>query len=406
VARLKVPAPLAALARDTRTPFYYFDESKLRDLARHWRRAAKIGLKIFYPYKCNRFPGILDSFAREGFGAEINIAADLNEARIRGIEGDRLLMHGPVKEPDAIDRVLAAGGSFAVDSIADGNAVLERSFAIGRRPRYLLRIRAADAREGQRAFGMTPTDIARFTRVAARGGRPLPAGLAFHLGTGISTVAPYRTSIRVAAKLARVQKNSGAPVSILDVGGGFPSAGETRFDDRGRPHRTSWTDPAVIARDLAGEARRRLGDVEVWIEPGRALVADAFHLVTRVVRVRAGRDVFVDGSRMAHGFFIARGSHPVVLIPSRRGKVLPVVLAGPLGTDLDVFVRRLAAVPPREGDVLVFGNVGAYNLIAANAWAGAIPPVKTSGDAKALKERRESEWSSRSSPEPRSSPRA
>jgi diaminopimelate decarboxylase len=64
-------------------------------------------------------------------------------------------------------------------------------------------------------------------------------------------------------------------------------------------------------------------------------------------------------------------------LPSRRGPKVSVDIAGPLGTDLDVFIRRARMVCPREGDVLVIGAVGAYNLIAANEWAGPIPPVVT-----------------------------
>jgi diaminopimelate decarboxylase len=82
---------------------------------------------------------------------------------------------------------------------------------------------------------------------------------------------------------------------------------------------------------------------------------------------------------MAHGFFVARGSHPIEFIPRRRGRRETIVIAGPLGTDLDVFVRHTVAVPPREGDRIVIGAVGAYNLIAANEWAGPIPPVLTAG---------------------------
>lgn len=397
MARLKIPADLAALIGKTETPFYYFDGAKLVHVAHRWRRAARLGAKVFYPYKCNRFPLVLDELAREGFGAEINIAADLPEALTRGIHQDRLLVQGPAKTPEVIDRTIAADGVLVVDSVADANAIFGRARTMGRRLRYLIRIRIAHARQGQRAFGMTPTEIAGFARESVRDRQPLPLGLAFHLGTGIPNFSPYRPAIVVAGELARVLRNSGAPVSVLDVGGGFSSAGETRFDDRGRPLPSRWTDPDGIVGDLLRETRRRLGDTDVWIEPGRALVAEAFHLVARVGRIRAGREAFLDASRMAHGFFVARGSHPVGMIPARRGKERSLTLAGPLGSDLDVFIRRIAMVPPREGDVVVFGNVGAYNLIAANGWAGPIPPVKIAGDAKKLTKRKEWERSSRSS---------
>ena len=375
MAPLKPLASLARAAAGARTPFYFYDEAALSRAAARWRRAARRRAKIFYPYKCNRHPPVLDRLAAEGFGAEINVPADLPRAAARGVDGDRLLVHGPAKARDFIDAAIAAGATLVTDGLEDADAMLGRCRALGRRAPYLLRIRSADARAGQRAFGMAPEDVPALVERARRAGHPPPSGLAFHLGTGLPGPAPFLRSIRSMAPIAAFLRDAGAPVKILDVGGGFSSSSESRFDDRGRPRRPAWTEPEAIVRDLAREIVRRIGDPEVWIEPGRALVADAFHLVARVIRVRGEREVFLDASRVGHGYFVARGSHPVAAFPSRRGPAVSLVIAGPLGTDLDVFIRRIRMVRPREGDVVVIGAVGAYNLIAANEWAGPIPPV-------------------------------
>jgi diaminopimelate decarboxylase len=272
--------------------------------------------------------------------------------------------------------VIAERGVLVADGPEDLALILGRARAARRRPDYLIRLRTPQARVGQRGFGIEASDVPALARRALRAGAP-PLGIAFHLGTGIPSSAPYRASLRSASATARALSEIGAAPAVIDVGGGFSSPGESRFDDRGRHLRAGWTDPATIVRVLCAGARRAIGDVEVWMEPGRAIVADAFRLVCRVLRVRAGREVFVDASRMAHGFFVARGSHPLEFHPKRRGRPAPLVIAGPLGTDLDVFVRRAVAVPPREGDRIVIGAVGAYNLIAANSWAGPIPPVMT-----------------------------
>jgi diaminopimelate decarboxylase len=47
---------------------------------------------------------------------------------------------------------------------------------------------------------------------------------------------------------------------------------------------------------------------------------------------------------------------------------------GPLPTNLDLFAT-VGIGRPRPGDLLVIESVGAYNLIAANAWSGAVPEV-------------------------------
>jgi diaminopimelate decarboxylase len=377
VAPLKLPAALAGAAARTETPFYFYDPRALARAAARWRRAARGQAKIFYPYKCNRHPPVLDRLAAEGFGAEINVPADLSGAVARGVGGGRLLVHGPAKGREFIDAAISAGATLVADGLEDADAMFARCRALGRRVPYLLRLRSADARAGQRAFGMAPADVPVLVESARRSGLPPPAGLAFHLGTGLPGPAPFLRTIRTLAPIAAFLRDAGAPVRILDAGGGFSSPAESRFDDSGTPQRSAWTEPATIVRDLTREIERRIGDPEVWLEPGRALVAEAFHLVARVVRVRGERGIYLDASRVGHGFFVARGAHPVATLPSRRGPKVSVDIAGPLGTDLDVFIRRARMVCPREGDVLVIGAVGAYNLIAANEWAGPIPPVVT-----------------------------
>jgi len=364
------------------TPFYLYDAGALARAADRWRRAAGRRAKIFYPYKCNRHPPLLDHLAAAGFGAEINVPADLSRAVGRGIGPDRLVVHGPAKAGNFIDAAIAAGATLVADGIEDADAIFGRSRALGRRTPYLLRVRSTQAREGQRDLGMPAADAAAVLARARRGGHPPPSGLAFHLGTGVPGPGPYFGAIRSVAGIAAVLREAGAPVRILDLGGGFTTSAESRFDDRGRPRRSAWTEPAAIVGDLASEVARRIGDPELWIEPGRALAAEAFDLVTRVVRVRGRREIFVDASRMAHGFFVSRGRHPVESIPARRGAAAVLSIAGPLGTDLDVFVRRARMVVPRVGDLLVIGAVGAYNLIAANEWAGPIPPVVDSRELR------------------------
>jgi diaminopimelate decarboxylase len=163
-------------------------------------------------------------------------------------------------------------------------------------------------------------------------------------------------------------------LSVLNVGGGFAALREERRSLSGR----SEGRPAS-AEEYLGAIRRAAREalpvpgVRLFAEPGRAIASDAFHLVTRVLRV-VGRRVYVDASRMAHAYFVPRGRHPFLPVPRRPGSGKSEI-AGPLPVDLDRLSNGETIGRPREGDLLVIGAVGAYNLIAANAWAGSVPPV-------------------------------
>ena len=363
------------------TPAYLFDASVARAAARAWLKALRLapGARLFYPYKCNRHPALLELFRGEGLGAEVNTFLDLSHAVRLGLSGEKLIVQGPAKSPAMIDRTLESGGFFSADGIEDLAAILGRARALGRAPRYLLRLTTSASGQTQSPFGFGAKDLLLTAAEIVRRRETHPVGLSFHLGTGLPGPAPYRRSIEETGAAARALRGLGIEPEWVDAGGGFAVASESRLDARGRPRRSLWTDPEKIVADLASLSKRHLGEnVRLLLEPGRALASEAFHLATRVVRVKKDGKrflVFVDASRMSHAYFVARGRHSVEL-PGRRGAPsVRVQIAGTLGTSLDVFVEAMRLPLPRPGDLLLLRSVGAYNQIMANAWAAEPPPV-------------------------------
>jgi diaminopimelate decarboxylase len=78
---------------------------------------------------------------------------------------------------------------------------------------------------------------------------------------------------------------------------------------------------------------------------------------------------------MSHAFFVPRGRHPFAASPLRGAHAPASEVAGALPVGLDVFSSGERVGRPRPGDVVVIGAVGAYNLIAANEWAGEMPEI-------------------------------
>ena len=369
----RLTAVSARAARGRRTPFYLYEPEVALERTRRWRKAAGADTDLFYPWKCNRHEALVDLAESEGLGAEATAAGDLT-AILRRLAGSRVLYQGPAKPAELLERAIAAGAWLIADSEKDTEAILTVSRSLGIAPRYLLRFRPPSSQHSQRAFGLDPERALQVCARLQRARRPLPAGLSFHLGTGIPTPAPFVEAIREAGILAAAMRERGVPVAVLNVGGGFAALREARRSLTGRPEGR----PASAAQYLDAirkAARRAMPDprLRLFAEPGRAIASDAFHLVTRVVRV-VGRRVYVDTSRLSHAYFVARGRHPFLPIPRRPGRG-KLEVAGSLPVDLDRLSNGEAIGRPKEGDLLVIGAVGAYNLIAANEWAGEIPPV-------------------------------
>jgi diaminopimelate decarboxylase len=361
------------------TPFFLFDPGEIDRRAAAWRKAAAaVGpADVFYPYKCNRHPAVVRRLARAGLGAEVATRDDLRTARALGVAGTRIVVHGPAKTRDAIDAALAAGALLVADGAEDARAILARAKGV-REPASLAApslARFFEARTAARSAlraGISSPSLAACAAIRAL----LPAGLAFHLGTGIPSTLPYRKALEQSAEVARELAASGISISQLDLGGGFAAQTESRLDGRLRPLGVGIA-PEVLVEALGKEARRLFGpDVELLFEPGRAIVSQSFRLVARVLRVKESerrRTVFLDASRLSHAFFAGWGRHPIETIPRRRGPRRAATLAGPLGVGVDVFARSELLAPVRPGDLVVIGSVGAYNWNAVNGWAGATP---------------------------------
>lgn len=381
----------ARAAREHGTPFYLFDETELWRQLRSWRHAAEAAAPaaVFYPYKCNRSAPVVDLLAREGLGAEVTSLADLRAAAQR-LAGGKIVIQGPAKQAELIDAGLEAGALFVADGREDAFAILSRARALSIEPRYLLLLTPSSASDEQRSFGLPARELLALAREISKRRSPRPEGLAFHLGTGIASPAPYLRALRETASAAEELDRLGIPFGQLDLGGGFAAETESRLDERGHP-RTAARGSADLLPALARQARLRIGpDLRILVEPGRALVSGSFHLVARVVRIKQARPratVYLDASRLSHAYFVARGRHTTAAIARRRGDLRTVALAGPLGVGLDLFTPAARLPPLAPGDLVVIGSVGAYNWNASSGWAGPPPPINLAERAGPLRAR-------------------
>ncbi len=113
--------------------------------------------------------------------------------------------------------------------------------------------------------------------------------------------------------------------------------------------------------------------VSCLFEPGRLLVSDVFHLVTRVVRVKeeeGTRFVIVDAGRAQNALFVGRGYHEIIHVGRPEDPELSeATITGPLCADFDVYASNIRLPALNEGDLVAVLDVGAYNLSAQSRWS-------------------------------------
>jgi len=199
------------------------------------------------------------------------------------------------------------------------------------------------------------------------------AGLHFHLGSQIFDGSPFRAAVGTLTQLG--------PFGTYDLGGGM-AVGYTRHD---RP-----PEPADWVAAIAGIAHELLGaDVELLLEPGRALVGNAGVTLYTVENVKQ-RFVAVDGGMsdnlrpMLYGAVYEAEIADRVGVTAPRGESLYTVV-GKHCESTDVIVQGASLAEPRAGDVLVTPVTGAYGYAMANNYNGVPrPPVVfcKDGDAR------------------------
>jgi diaminopimelate decarboxylase/aspartate kinase len=144
-------------------------------------------------------------------------------------------------------------------------------------------------------------------------------------------------------------------VRHVDVGGGL-----------GVPEKSGQAPLDLRALDAAlHEVKNGLGDRELWLEPGRYVVAQAGVLLARVTQTKGKGDVQYVGIATGMNSLIRPalyGAYHDIVNLTRLGKPATelVTVVGPICETGDRLGSDRLLPPAKENDVLLIANAGAY----------------------------------------------
>jgi diaminopimelate decarboxylase len=121
-------------------------------------------------------------------------------------------------------------------------------------------------------FGIPFAEAPRLYAAAARLPGLEVAGIHMHIGSQVTAAQPFRDAFSLMRELALELRAQGLAIEHLDIGGGL-----------GVPYRAGSAPPSP--QDYAAIVRETLGDLnlKIYLEPGRAIVANAGVLIARVL---------------------------------------------------------------------------------------------------------------------------
>jgi diaminopimelate decarboxylase len=366
-----------ALAREHGTPAYVFAEDDLRARARAFTGALAAHHdgpgEVVFASKALPCTPVLRLFAEEGLGCDVASGGELHLALHAGFAPERLYLHGNAKSRAELAMAVEAGvGTIVLDNAEEAMRLSELLGA--RSQRVLLRVTPgvdADTHEailtGQAGskFGFAP-DAARALIADPPAGLEI-AGLHMHLGSQLFALEPYRRAIRALGSLGEF--------AAYDLGGGLGvpyATGDPQLDVE------TWVAGMV---DAAHAELGRAGQIELVLEPGRALVANAGVTLYRVESVKEGAAgellVAVDGGMSDNLRPMLYGASYEAHVATRMGaEGVASTVVGKHCESGDVLVRDARLPDPSPGDVVVTPATGAYGYALANNYNGQPrPPV-------------------------------
>jgi diaminopimelate decarboxylase len=367
--------PLPDIAAAVGTPFYCYSTATLR---RHYRlfRDAMAGLDamVCFAMKANSNQSVVRTLVVEGAGMDVVSEGELRRALAAGAPPERIVFSGVGKTDAELAFAVDAGIlCFNVESEPELERLSEIASAKGRSATVALRVNPdVDARthakittgKAENKFGIPADRALAVYAAAARLPGLRPSGVAMHIGSQITDLAPYDAAYDRLAEIVTALRAAGHPISHVDAGGGL-----------GIPYRPEDPDPPDPAA-YAEVVRKRLGKlaVRVLFEPGRLLVGNAGILLTEVVYLKRGAAktfVIVDAGMndlIRPTLYDAHHDiRPVKQPISGAPQIVADVVGGVCETgDFLALGRRLPQVT--SGDLLAIMTAGAYGAVQGSTY--------------------------------------
>ncbi|MDU2562055.1 MAG: diaminopimelate decarboxylase [Haemophilus parainfluenzae] len=274
--------PVKQLSEEFGTPLYIYSRATLE---RHWHAfdsaLGKHPHLICYAVKANSNIGILNVMAKLGSGFDIVSQGELERVLEAGGEASKVVFSGVAKSRAEIMRALEVGiRCFNVESIAELHHINQIAGEMGKIAPISLRVNPdVDAHTHpyistglkENKFGVSVDEAREVYKLAATLPHVKITGMDCHIGSQLTELQPFLDATDRLIRLIEQLKEDGITLKHLDLGGGL---GVT-YTDETPPH------PSDYAAALLNKLKN-YKDLEIILEPGRAIAANAGILVAKV----------------------------------------------------------------------------------------------------------------------------
>ena len=273
--------PVNEIVQRWGTPCYIYSRATLE---RHWyafdNAFKNHSHRICYAVKANSNIAVLNLLSRLGSSFDIVSRGELERVLAAGGEAKNIIYSGVAKSVSAIERALEVGiHCFNVESVAELQRINEIAANKSQVAPIAIRVNPnvdpqthpyISTGMSENKFGIDIKQALNVYQQASRLTHLKIIGIHCHIGSQLLSLNPFLEALDGVFKLAKTLEKEGIPIEFLNIGGGLGV----------RYHNESPPEPADYAKAIF----ERSLDIPyaIYLEPGRAIAANAGILVTKV----------------------------------------------------------------------------------------------------------------------------
>ena len=357
--------PVTAIAEAVGTPFYLYSSATL---TKHFKAVDQAFANIphitcFAVKSCSNL-SVLGMFGSMGGGADIVSGGELFRAVKAGIDPQKIVYSGVGKTAEELHYALTTGIlMFNVESLQELEKLQEIAAKLDLQAPIALRINPdVDPKThayistglAKNKFGIPIEQAAEIYQAAQKMTHIEVIGVSCHIGSQLTTVAPFVESMHKVIVFIRELAKSGIQIKYLDMGGGLG----IQYEQEEPPQPDEY---AAALKELTAE----LNDCILIIEPGRVIVGNAGILVTKVIYTKSGQKKFIIVDAGMND--LARPSlydayHEILPVLEAQNRSQEADIVGPICETGDFLAKGRMAPICAQGDLLAVMSAGAYGF--------------------------------------------
>jgi len=366
------------------TPLYVYDEALIRKQIQDYHTAfvnSKVRYQVAYASKAFSTVAMYKLVEQENMSLEVVSAGELHTAVKANFPRERIHFHGNNKTAVEINYALDENiGCFVVDNICELDLLNQLAVQKGKVAKILMRITPGveahtheyiqtgktdskfgfDLNNGQAKQGVEKVlELSNIQLI----------GFHAHIGSQIFEVNGFEmAAVKMIAWYAEVIKEYNIDLQVLNLGGGFG----IRYNSEDTPLPIGDYILALTETVKSEASRLAIPTPEIWVEPGRSIVAEAG---TTLYTIGTSKDipgvrryVAVDGGmtdNLRPALYQARYEAMVANKASESPQSI-VSIAGKCCESGDMLIWDIELPTVNSGDILAVSCTGAYGYSMSN----------------------------------------